>query len=56
MSGDIKPNGAAHIESRAGVTNGCERRFVLKLAGSDLKGTMLGSEGTYQVILKRAEQ
>jgi hypothetical protein len=56
MSGDIKANGAVHIESRAGVAKGCERTFVLSLAGNDLKGTMLTSEGTYQVALKRAEQ
>jgi hypothetical protein len=56
MSGDMKPSGAVHIESRAGVPKGCERTFVLNLAGNELKGTMLAAEGTYQVALKRAEQ
>lgn len=56
MIGTMKANGAVHIDSRAGVTNPCEKTFVLNLAGDDLKGTMLASEGTYQVMLKRKEQ
>lgn len=53
ISGDMKPSGAVHIESRAGVAKGCERILVLTLAGDDVKGSLIGSEGTYQVALKR---
>lgn len=55
MRGHLKPDGSVHIESRAGVTKGCERTFVLTLAGSELKGSLLGSGRTYQVRVKRSE-
>ncbi|MGQ0751494.1 MAG: hypothetical protein ACT4PS_13235 [Betaproteobacteria bacterium] len=55
IRGDLQPNGSVHIESRAGVTKGCERTFVLTLAGSELEGSLLGSEGTYRVKLKRSQ-
>src|SRR5690348_4826860 len=44
ITGDIKPAGTIHIESRTGVTKGCERTLVLKLAGNDLNGTLMASE------------
>ncbi|MGQ0523572.1 MAG: hypothetical protein ACT4P8_07935 [Betaproteobacteria bacterium] len=56
ISGDMKPSGAVHIESQAGVARGCERILVLTLAGDDVKGSLIGSEGTYQVTLKRPTQ
>lgn len=56
MSGDIKPAGVVHIESRTGVGRECQRTFKLNLAGNELKGTMLTTEGAYQVLLKRSEQ
>lgn len=56
MSGEIKPGGAVHIQSEPRAGKACERTFNLSLAGSDLKGTMLTTEGAYQVLLKRTEQ
>lgn len=56
MSGEIETGGAVRIESGPRVGKACERIFSLNLAGSDLKGTMLTTEGTYQVLLKRTEQ
>lgn len=56
IRGDMKPSGAVHIESRAGVARGCERILVLTLAGDDVKGSLIESEGTYHVTLKRPAQ
>jgi hypothetical protein len=56
MIGEIKTGGVVHIESEPRVAKACERIFSLNLAGSDLKGTMLTTEGTYQVLLKRTGQ
>ena len=56
VSGEIKPGGAVHIELEPRAAKACDRTFSLSLAGSDLKGTMLTTEGTYQVLLKRTEQ
>jgi hypothetical protein len=56
MSGDIKPAGVVHIESRTGIDRECQRTLNLNLAGNELKGTMLTTEGAYQVLLKRSGQ
>ena len=53
IRGEMNADGAIRIDSREGVTRGCERKFDLKLAGDQLTGTMLASEGTFEVSLKK---
>ena len=55
IAGEMKPDGLVHIESQDSGARGCELSFNLKLAGSELSGTLLGAEGTYQVKLKRQQ-
>jgi hypothetical protein len=50
LSGEMRPDGAVRIDSMAAE---CPRRFELRLAGEELKGTMTGPEGPSQVILKK---
>lgn len=50
VSGEMRPDGAVRIDSLAAD---CPRRFELRLAGEELKGTMTGPEGPSLVNLKK---
>lgn len=53
ISGEILTGGGVRIESREGIVQGCERTFNLKLAGNELTGTLVESDGAFQIHLKK---
>ena len=53
VAGEMKPDGAVQMESRAQVERECKRNFDLRLSGNELGGFLRDSRGVHEVKLKR---
>lgn len=53
ITGEIRPDGGVHIDSKEAVDRGCVFGVELKLAGSELSGFIVAGNGPQKVVLRK---